>query len=154
MKKQVVIALLACFLAAPFLQAQSANMKVALDGYAKFGSGDIPGIITSLSPNIVWKHAGDPAVVPFAGIFKGHAEVGRFFESVGKSIQITVFNPTNFREEGNKVINDTHIEGMVISTGKKYADDLTMTWTFGPDGKPIGWEAAGTMSGIMAAFVK
>jgi uncharacterized protein len=136
------------------VQAQSANTKVVMDGYAKFGAGDIPGVLALLSPDIVWKHAGDPAIIPFAGTFRGQPEVGHFFEAVGKSIEVTAFNPTNFREEGNKVINDTHIEGTVISTGKKYVDDVVMTWTFGPDGKPVGWEAAGTMSGITAAFAK
>lgn len=142
----------ALLLLASFAQGQSANVKTAIDGYAKFGAGDIPGIMTSLSPDIVWTHAGDPAIIPFAGTFKGQAEVGRFFEAVGKSIQVTVFNPTNFREEGNKVVNDVHIEGTVLSTGKKYADDLVMTWTFDASGKAIGWEAAGTMAGITAAF--
>jgi uncharacterized protein len=136
------------------LHAQSANVKTAMDGYAKFGAGDIPGILALLSPDIVWRHAGDPAVIPFAGTFRGQAEVGRFFEAVGQSIQVTVFAPTNFREIGNKVVNDTHIEGAVIATGKKYADDLVMTWTFDANGKAISWSAEGTMASITVAFAK
>ena len=134
------------------LDAQSPNVKTVMDGYAKFGAGDIAGILASLSPDIVWSHAGDPAIVPFAGTFRGHAEVGRFFELVGQTLQVTVFTPSNFREMGNQVINDIHIEGVVLSTGKAYADDLTMTWTFGPDGKALTWNAAGTMAGITAAM--
>lgn len=145
---------LSLLLFAVFASAQSANMKTAMDGYAKFGAGDIPGIIASLAPDVVWSHDGDPAIIPFAGTFKGQAEVGRFFEAVGKSVQIAVFNPTNFREEGNRVINDCHIEGIVVATGKTYADDVVMTWTFGPDGKAIAWSAKGTMAGITAAFGK
>lgn len=145
---------LALLLSATFAQAQSANVKTAMDGYAKFGAGDIPGILTSLSPDVVWTHAGDPAVIPFAGTFRGQAEVGRFFEAVGKSIQVTVFNPSNFREMGNQVVNDTHIEGTVIATGKPYTDDVVMTWTFSADGKAVSWSAAGTMAGITAAFAK
>lgn len=147
------LALFALLLSAS-LRAQSANMKTAMDGYAKFGAGDIPGILASLSPDIVWTHAGDPAVIPFAGTFKGQAEVGRFFEAVGKSIQVTVFAPANFAEKGNVVTNDVHIEGTVLSTGKPYSDDLKMTWTFDADGKAIKWTAAGTMAGITAAFAK
>ena len=134
--------------------AQSAQVKTAMDAYARFSAGDIPGILALLSPEVVWTHAGDPAVLPFAGTFKGKAEVGRFFEAVGKSLQIMVFSPTNFRESGNTVSNDTHIEGTVLSTGKKYSDELVMTWTFGADGQVISWAATGTMAGIMAAYRK
>ncbi|MBL7829110.1 MAG: nuclear transport factor 2 family protein [Saprospiraceae bacterium] len=134
--------------------AQSANVQTAIDGYNKFGAGDIPGILASLDANIVWSHDGDPALIPFAGTFKGQAEVGRFFENVGKSVKVTVFNPTNFREQGNQVINDTHIEGVLLATGKTYVDDVVMTWTFGPDGKVIAWEAKGPMTGISAAARK
>lgn len=137
--------------AAAFASAQSANVKTAMDGYAKFGAGDIPGILASLSADIVWTHAGDPALIPFAGTFRGQAEVGRFFELVGKTIQVKVFNPTNFRENGNVVMNDCHIEGVVAATGKSFSDDVVMTWTFGPDGKAVTWEASGTMAGLAAA---
>jgi ketosteroid isomerase-like protein len=149
--KSILLSLSLLLLSA-FAQAQSANLKTVMDGYAKFGAGDIPGIIASLAPDVVWSHDGDPAIIPFAGMFKGQAEVGRFFEAVAKSVQVKVFNPTNFREEGNRVINDCHIEGIVIATGKTYADDVVMTWTFGPDGKVIAWSATGTMAGLTAAL--
>lgn len=134
--------------------AQSANVKTAMDGYAKFGAGDIPGILASLSPDIVWSHDGDPAIIPFAGTYRGQAEVGRFFQLVGQTTKVTVFNPTNFQEKGNVVTNDCHIEGIVIATGKPYSDDVTMTWTFGPDGKALTWAAKGAMTGLTAASRK
>lgn len=138
-------------LSATPLSAQSANMKTAMDGYAKFASGDIAGIIATLSPKIVWKHAGDPKILPFAGTFEGHEGMVRFFEAVGKTMQISVFNPTNFREKGNNVTNDCRIEGIVIATGKSFSDDLIMTWSFGPNGEVLNWEATGSMASITAA---
>ncbi len=136
------------------VRAQSPNVQTAKDGYAKFGAGDIPGILASLSTDIVWTHAGDPAIIPFAGTFRGQAEVGRFFQIVGQSIQVTAFETSNFQESGNVVTNNTHIEGMVLATGKKFADDLVMTWTFGPDGKAVSWTASGSMAGITAASMR
>lgn len=153
MKKQLFLPILFSFVSL-LAHAQSANLKTVMDNYAKFGAGDIPGILISLSPEAVWSHAGDPALIPFAGTFRGTAEVGRFFEAVGKSLNITVFAPTNFREAGNTVTNDTHIEGTVISTGKSYSDDVVMTWTFDASGKVISWAATGTMAEITAASRK
>ena len=148
------LTLICIFFGLNSLTAQSANVKTAMDGYAKFGAGDIAGIIASLDPNVVWVHTGDPALIPFAGTFRGQAEVGLFFEAVGKSVQITVFNPTNFREEGNTVINDIHIEGIVTATGKSYIDKGRMKWTFGPDGKAVRWEVVGDVPGLTAASKK
>ena len=151
--KQMIFSLL-LLLGAFFANAQSANMKTVMDGYAKFGAGDIPGIIASLDPNIVWIHAGDKSLIPFAGTYNGAEGVGKFFETVGTTTQITVFSPTNFKEEGNMVWNDTHIEGAVIATGKPYSDDVVMKWTFGADGKVTGWEAIGEVAGLTAASKK
>ncbi|HNE28621.1 MAG TPA: nuclear transport factor 2 family protein [Saprospiraceae bacterium] len=151
--KSVLFSLL-LLLAAVFTHAQSANVQTVMDGYAKFGAGDIPGILNLLSSDIVWTHAGDPAVVPFAGTFHGQSEVGRFFELVAQSIQVDVFQPANYRESGNTVTNDCHIEGVARNTGKKYVDDLVMIWTFGPDGKAVTWTATGSMAGITAAMTK
>lgn len=136
------------------LTAQSANMKTAMDGYARFGQGDVAGILNSMSDEIVWVHAGNPAIVPFAGTFAGKAETGRFFQVVGQSTTITVFQPANFREEGNKVINTIHIEGTATPTGKPFAIDITVTWTFAPDGQVTRWECTGDMSTAEAAFAR
>ena len=149
LKSMIVLGL--TFVMCLSLNAQSANLKTVADGYAKFGAGDIPGILQSLDASVVWFHDGDPAVIPFAGTYKGTAEVGRFFELVGKTTQISIFNPTNFKENGNQVTNDCHIEGIVTATGKKYADDITMTWTFDAGGKCIKWAANGAMPGLHAA---
>ena len=139
---------------AALAHAQSANVKTAMDGYARFGQGDIPGILATLADNIVWVHAGNPAIVAFAGTYNGPAEVGQFFEKVGATIQVTVFNPTNFSETGNTVRNDVHIEGTVLATGKTFSSDMVMTWAFDPAGKATRWEAAGDMSAMEAAFSK
>lgn len=146
----------ALLLCATFAQAQvqSANLKTVMDNYARFGQGDIPGILATLAGDAVWIHPGNPGLVPFAGTYVGPAGVGQFFEKVSKSVQITVFQPANFREEGNMVSNDVHIEGTVIATGKPYSSDVVMNWAFGPDGKATRWEAVGDVSSLEAASAR
>ena len=145
---------LSLFLSAACAHAQSANLKTVTDNYARFGQGDIPGILATLADNVSWTHAGNHDLVPFAGTFNGPAGVGDFFQKVGASTQIVVFAPSDFRENGNMVSNTTHIEGKSVTTGKPYTSDVTMTWTFGPDGKVIRWEAAGDTSSLEAALSK
>lgn len=136
------------------LTAQSANVQTVMAGYAFFGQGDIGGILNLLSDDIVWVHAGDPSIVPFGGVFKGKAGVGHFFGQVTQSSQITVFQPSNFREQGNMVINEIHIEGVAIPTGKSMSIEATITWTFDDNGKAVRWEAHADMTAAEAAFAE
>lgn len=149
--KAFVIAL-TLVLSAAYAQAQSANMKTVMDNYARFGQGDIPGIIATLAENVSWIHPGDPRVIAYAGTYDGPAGVGQFFEKVGGSTQITVFQPSNFRENGNTVSNDVHIEGKIIATGKTYVSDVVMNWSFADNGMVTRWEAVGNVDSLEAAF--
>lgn len=148
--KALVISL-ALVLSAAYASAQSANMKTVMDNYARFGQGDIPGILATLADNVSWTHPGDPHVIAYAGTFDGPAGVGQFFEKVGGTTQITVFQPSNFRENGNTVSNDVHIEGKIIATGKTYTSDVVMNWSFADNGMVIRWEAVGDVSSLETA---
>lgn len=141
-------------MAATAAPVQTSNVQTAVDNYSRFGQGDIPGILSTFAENAVWIHAGNASLVPFAGTFNGVDGIARFFEAVAKSVRITVFQPSNFREEGNRVVNDIHIEGTVLSTGKNYSNDAMFTWTFDQNGKAMRWEASGDMSKLEAAFQK
>ena len=133
---------------------QSANVLTVQGDFAAFGKGEIQTIINSTADNIVWKHPGNPGVVPFAGTFTGHEGVGRFFQNVGSSVNITVFDPQNFVEKGNTVTSTVLIKGTVIATGKEYASTVDMAFTFDAAGKVTNWVATGDVASLEAAFAK
>lgn len=133
---------------------QSANVLTVQTDFAAFGKGEIPTIIASAADNVVWKHAGNPALIPFAGTFNGHEGVGRFFQNVGSSVNITVFEPQNFVENGNTVTSTVHITGTVLSTGKVYSNVIDMVFTFNAAGKITNWDAKGDVTDLEKAFSK
>lgn len=130
------------------------NTDAALTAYAAFSRGDIPSVINMLSDDCDWSHAGNAAVIPFAGSFSGKAGVGRFFEQVGKNLQITKFEPGSFRATENSVTCTVDIAGSVTSTGKPYANKLEQTFWFDAMGKIKKWTAVGDVSALEAAFGK
>lgn len=130
------------------------NLDVVRSDYAAFGKGDIPTILASLTEDCNWSHVGNPTNIPFAGTFNGKAEVARFFENVGKSIQITRFEPGNFRTSSNSVVCTVQIAGTVIATGKNYSNTVEQTFTFDAAGKVKAWATTGDVSGLEAAFAK
>src|ERR1700738_4865143 len=56
------------------------SLEKVKEFFAKFGKGDIPGVLDTMSADVDWFIPG-PAAVPYAGQRKGREEVGKFFTS-------------------------------------------------------------------------
>ncbi len=136
----------------PKTTVQHDLLALVQEDYIRFGQGDIAGIIATLADDIVWTHAGNPDILPFAGTFRGKDGVMEFFQRLAESSQITVFKPSNFRREGNQVMNDLYVEATVLHNGKTSATSSTVTNTFNADGQTTHWELVGDMSPAEAAF--
>lgn len=120
--------------------------------YACFGRGDVPGILAHLADNVTFFNGSDPAVTPFGGEFKGKEGVVRFFTGLGATTQTTHFEPSNFRVEGNQVVNDVRHDGLVSGTGKSFSVNALFTWTFNDAGQVTDWKGTGDFSSLNAAF--
>lgn len=128
------------------------NLSTVQHIYACFGQGDVPGILARLADNVSWFNAADPAVAPFGGTFNGKDGVVQFFTALGQNTQTTFFEPTNFRTEGNRVINDVRHDGTAKSTNKPFSVQATFVWTFDDNGLVTDWTSSGDFSSINAAM--
>lgn len=128
------------------------NLTTVQSIYEAFGKGDIPTILANLSDAIVWQHQGNPAVVPFAGTFRGKDEVLQFFQKLGQNMQFASFHPHNFREEDNQVINDVTMEATALPTNNKASTTVKFSWTFDENGKVSHWKNEGDLDILEAAF--
>ena len=134
--------------------AQSPNVLTVQNDFAAFGKGDIQTIINSTAENVVWKHFGNPGVVPFAGVYNGHEGVGRFFQIVGANTKFLLFEPQNYTEKGNTVSSTVRMKTIATPTGKEYESTVEMVFTFSDGGKITNWEAKGNESDLETAFTK
>lgn len=137
----------------PAAIATDRNLVTAKLGYDYFLQGDIPSILALCAENVVWKHAGNPNLVPFAGTFEGIPGSVRFFEAVGGSVQVTHFEPHSFHAAGNTVTNQINIQGIALASGKTYDNPAHVTWTFDEEGRITRYETSGDMSAIENAFL-
>lgn len=131
----------------------SNQLTTVRDIYACFGQGDVPGILSRLADDITFFNGTDANVAPFGGVFQGKEEVIRFFQALGSTVQTTHFEPTNFREEGNQVVNDVRHDGIVTATGKPFSVRVLFTWTFNEAGLPADWKGTGDFSSLNQALV-
>ncbi len=128
------------------------NLSTVQSIYEAFGKGDIPTILANLSDNAVWNHYGNPSIIPFAGIYNGKDEILQFFQKLGQNMQFASFQPHNFREEDNQVINDVTMEATAIPTGKSATTTVKFTWTFDDSGKVKHWKNEGGLDVIEGMF--
>jgi uncharacterized protein len=104
------------------------NIEVVKDAYAKFGAGDVAGLIGLCTEDIHWQ---TPVIenAKFGGIWHGHAGVGDFFMTLAGDENITHFEPIEFIADGEKVVVSGKSASTVKSTDKKYETDWVHIFT-------------------------
>jgi uncharacterized protein len=130
----------------------SNNLETVQQIYAYFGQGNVPGILSKMSDDASITHGADPKIAPFGGTFKGKDALVNFFTALGTNTQTTNFVPSNFRVEGNQVINQVIHDGIARSTNKPYHVEVSFVWTFNEKGEAIDCTNIGDFSSMNAAF--
>jgi ketosteroid isomerase-like protein len=106
--------------------------------YEAFGRGDVGYIIAQLTDDVRWVTHCEP-LVPWAGDFSGKANVPRFFEAIGSSVEVTAFNPGEFIAEGDAVVSTGEFGCRVRATGKSTLTRWAFIWKL-RDGRVCGYE--------------
>jgi ketosteroid isomerase-like protein len=99
------------------------NITVTQGAYERFGAGDIPGMLEFLSPEVVIEFYG-PDVIPYAGTWRGHAEVTRWLETIFASLEVRRFEPQEMLADADKVVTTGTLELVARSTGQGFASDF------------------------------
>ena len=76
------------------------NLDIVHEGYAAFGRGDMQTFMGLCDPAIEWVYWG---AVPWAGQFRGHDEVMRFFGIIAKTLEFEAFEPSQFIVDGDNI---------------------------------------------------
>jgi ketosteroid isomerase-like protein len=100
----------------------SENLKIAQQGYEKFGSGDIEGLLALLSSDIKWT-VPEIENAAFSGSRTGVPAVGKFFQQLVDDEDIQGFEPREFIAQGDRVVVLGHSDVVVRATGKRYETD-------------------------------
>jgi ketosteroid isomerase-like protein len=109
------------------------NIQIVQETYGRFTSGDIPGLLNLLADDILWQ---TPAIenAPFAGARRGLEEVGEFFALLNETEETTLFEPTEFIAQGDRVVALGKYGATVRETGRSYETDWVHVFTV-EDGK-------------------
>ena len=105
------------------------NTEIVQQAFADFSAGNIAGIVNECTEDAVWG-TWDNAVLPYAKTLHGKAGVTEFFNSLAATVTYTAFEPKEFYAISNKVFVKVYQAATVNTTGKPYAHDCMMEFTF------------------------
>ena len=119
--------------------------------YEAYGRADVEAVLIEVADGVEWAAEAASTSVPWYGPHKGKAEVARFFEEIGSSIDVTEFTPLSFTSNETDVIVAVHWAYTVRSTGKHAAMTMQHWWRF-DDGKIVAFRGSEDTEQSAAAF--
>lgn len=105
-------------------------------GYEAWNSRDIEAGVELLHPDIEWR---PPPESPFAGPYRGRAEVRRFFRSMLEAFEELRREPLEFIERGDKVIVPVRSYVRGAGSGVGVTVSVIDVWEL-RDGRAISYE--------------
>jgi ketosteroid isomerase-like protein len=103
------------------------NLQLVRDGYAAFGRGDLPGLLSLLAEDVVWVIPGDG--LPMAGTFRGRDGVASFFQKLQQEADILEFQTREFLADGDRVLVVGWERMKLKATGRGAEIDWVMSFT-------------------------
>jgi ketosteroid isomerase-like protein len=102
--------------------------------YDDFRRGDIASLLSRFTDDITWYSPGEGSAIPFAGPRRGKAEVAKFFESLGATVEFHSFDTDEFISQGNVVVALGRWDATTRGTTIRIADGFAMVFRL-RDGK-------------------
>ncbi len=131
---------------------EEANTRTVQEGYEKFESGDIPGLLDLCSQDIDW-NVPEIENAPFAGSWHGRESLGDFFNLLSATEEITDFEAREFIAQGDKVVVLGRSTSTVLATGRHYSTEWVHIFTV-KDGKMTNFNEFFDTAAALRAFQK
>lgn len=110
------------------------NVKTMQAAYNAFSSGDLATVFGLLAEDAEYISIGPSDVIPWAGTYKGHEQIGQFFSRLGGALEFLAFSPQEYIAQGDKLAVVIQGRYKVKSTGKEFETNPQHIVTF-RDGK-------------------
>ena len=132
--------------------SEPTNLEIVQSGYEKFGNRDIEGLLSQFTDDIDWS---TPHVenAPFTGNRLGLTEVADFFKGLAEAEEFSYFEPTEFVEQGKRVVVLGRAKATVKATAKTYETDWVHLFTV-EDGKITHFREFFDTAAVTKAFQK
>ena len=110
------------------------NVKTMQAAYDAFSKGDLATVFGLLAEDAEYISIGPSDVIPWAGTYKGHEQIGQFFSRLGGALEFLAFSAQEYIAQGDKLAVVIQGRYKAKSTGKEFETNPQHIVTF-RDGK-------------------
>ena len=126
------------------------NTEIVKGMYAAFGRGDVAGVLNALADDVEWLTPGSKTI-PFAGRYRGRAEVTGFFGKLAETTELDPFTIEQYIEQGDVVVVLGSYTGRSKAAQKSFSSRWSMVFTL-RGGKVTRFEEYQDTAAIEKAF--
>ncbi|MDB4698516.1 nuclear transport factor 2 family protein [Candidatus Latescibacteria bacterium] len=103
------------------------NSAIVAQIFERFAAGDVPGLLSFQSDEVVWDHRGPAS--PISNLYKGKTGVTEFLATLSTTQEVLEFEPRDFFANEDQVVALGHFRFKVIETEREWASDFAMVFT-------------------------
>ena len=103
------------------------NSAIVAQIFERFAAGDVPGLLSFQSDEVVWDHRGPGS--PISNLYKGKTGVTEFLATLSATQEVLEFEPRDFFANEDQVVALGHFRFKVIETEREWASDFAMVFT-------------------------
>jgi uncharacterized protein len=107
------------------------NVQIVKDGFAAYARGDMQGLFELFAEDIEWIVPGEG--LPFAGTYRGLAEVADFLQKISEMLEVSLFEPREFVGQGDRVLVVGFERETVKATNRTFEEHWVFAFTFRND---------------------
>ena len=103
------------------------NLAVVTQIFERFAAGDMPGLLSFQSDEIVWDYRGPDS--PLNNLWEGKTGITEFLNTLLTTQEVIEFEPRALFANEDKVVAIGHFHWKVIETDREWASDFAMVFT-------------------------
>ncbi len=126
------------------------NIRVVQEMYEAYSRNDIPGVISRMSDDIVFRIPGSRDF-PMAGVYRGRSGMNEFFSKLANTIEFSRFEPREYVAQGDRVVALGSYEGKSKGTDRSFSSEWVMVWRI-RGGKAVEFQEYTDTEAIANAF--
>jgi uncharacterized protein len=108
--------------------SEQQNVQIVKDGFAAYARGDMQGLLALFAEDIEWIVPGEG--LPFAGTYRGLAEVEGFFQKISEMLEVSLFEPREFVAQGDRILVVGFERETVKATNRTFEEHWVFVFTF------------------------
>src|SRR5437762_9598444 len=109
------------------MTTETGNTERVTKIFEAFGRGDVGYILDQLADDVRFTSHLDPRV-PWTGEYAGKQDVGRFFQALGSSVEVTAHPVEALVTQGDTVVATGTVSFRVRHTGKAGSSQWVYIW--------------------------